>query len=73
MELLAPITIDFRQGDVGATTIHGLLAVDERKLLDLSDEQVLRLHRESLLSPIYAHLLSLGAIELLGSRAQAKS
>ena len=73
MDLFTTITIDFKQGDVSSTSIHGLLAIDEQKLLQLADEQVARLHRERMLAPIYAHLLSLGSIEPLGERARARS
>ena len=70
MELLTSSTLNFTRGGTASAAIHGLLVVDEAKLGRLPDEQVLRLHREGLLAPIYAHLLSLGAIGTLGDLAQ---
>lgn len=73
MDLFTSVTLDFKQGDLSSTSIHGLLAVDEQKLLALPDERIARLHRERVLGPIYAHLLSLGSVEPLGERARARS
>jgi hypothetical protein len=73
MDLFTTVTLDFKQGDVSSTSIHGLLAVDEQKLVQLPDDKIARLHRERMLAPIYAHLLSLGSIEPLGERARARS
>lgn len=51
----------------------GLLAVDERKLLQLSDEKALELFRSGELSWIYCHLSSLGSMARMIDRIAAKS
>ena len=48
--------------------LSGLLAVDERKLLQLGDEQALALFRSGELSWIYCHLMSMGCMGQLVER-----
>lgn len=48
--------------------LSGLLAVDERKLLQLSDEQALGMFRTGELSWIYCHLMSMGCMGHLVER-----
>jgi hypothetical protein len=48
-----------------AFVMHGLMAVDEWHLAALPDADFLDLRREGLLAPIYAHLLSLAAVDRL--------
>lgn len=45
--------------------IRGVYKVDEDKLRNLSDEQVLELHKKNYLALIYAHLSSLGQFQKL--------
>ena len=71
LSLLKSVTVDFKKPDGGSNAVHGLLAVDEEKLGTLPDDDYLQLRKENLLGPIYAHLLSLGAIDVLGRRATA--
>ena len=52
--------VDVRGGQQFALT--GLLAVDEKKLLALSDEKALELYRSGELAWIYCHLMSLGTM-----------
>ena len=52
--------VDVKGGQQFALT--GLLAVDEKKLLALSDEQALELYRSGELAWIYCHLMSLGTM-----------
>ena len=52
--------VDMKGGQQFALT--GLLAVDEKKLLALSDEQALELYRSGELAWIYCHLMSLGTM-----------
>lgn len=52
--------VDMVDGEQFALT--GLLAVDEKKLLQLSDQQALNLFRSGELSWIYCHLMSLGCM-----------
>lgn len=72
MDLFTSINIDFQNSD-GASSMHGLWAIDEARLSSLRDENVLELNRERLLAPIYAHLLSLGGVEALGEMAQPRN
>lgn len=46
-------------------TVNGLMVVDERKLLQLTDAQALELYRSGEQSWIYAHLLSLSNLNRL--------
>jgi hypothetical protein len=53
--------------------VNGLMVIDERKLLQMSDAQALELYRSGELSWIYAHLVSLSNLNRLVDRlAQAK-
>ncbi len=62
MELLMTLDakIDMADGEQFAMT--GLLAIDEKKLLDLSDEKALELFRSGELAWIYCHLTSLSTM-----------
>jgi SapC len=54
-------------------TVNGLLVVDERKLLQLTDAQALEVFRSGELSWIYAHLVSLSNLNrLVDKLAQSK-
>jgi SapC len=73
-DLLKPITIDVRKGsDPAAQSIHGMSVVDEQKLAALSDDAYLALRKPGFIAAIYAHLLSLGAMQALGARQDAKA
>jgi hypothetical protein len=65
LDLLRVITVDVKQPSGQSVSLTGLLTVDEGKLAALSDDAFLRLRREGLLAPIYAHLLSLGSLDIL--------
>lgn len=65
LDLFRPVTVESRDGKGASATIHGLLAIDEEKLYQLSDEDFLMLRRERLLAPIFAHFFSLTQIEKL--------
>lgn len=73
MDLFRSITIESRGESGQAQTVHGLLAIDEAKLYDLSDEQFLRLREERVLAPIFAHFFSLTQVERLRDKAQTAS
>lgn len=66
--LLKDVTIDFKLAE-GASAIHGLLAVDEAKLNGLADADFLKLRQGGFLAALYAHLLSLAAIDQVAKRA----
>ena len=63
--------VDMADGQEFALT--GLLAVDEKKLLQLSDEQALELFKSGELAWIYCHLMSLGNISSLINRMAKNS
>lgn len=52
--------------------LTGLLAVDERKLLQLSDEKAMELFRSGELAWIYCHLMSLGCMSRMVDRIAAR-
>ena len=68
LDLFRPITIEARMGGEGQT-IHGLQAIDEAKLYEISDADFLKLRQERLLAPIFAHFFSLSQIERLRAPA----
>ena len=69
LDLFRPITIETRVAGGEAQTIHGLLAVDEGKLYELSDEDFLKLRDARVLAAIFAHFFSLSQIERLRDEA----
>lgn len=69
--LFRSVTVEAKDGKGGSNTIHGLLAIDEEKLYELSDADFLELRRERVLAPIFAHFFSLTQIEKLRSKAEA--
>jgi hypothetical protein len=62
--LFRQITIESRTSSDGQT-IHGLAAIDENKLYELSDADFLTLRTQRLLGPIFAHFFSLSQIDRL--------
>lgn len=71
-DLLKPLNIELKGQDGKAVKINGLLTVDEVKLNALSDDLFLTLRQGGFLSLIYAHLLSLGSLNLLVRRMSTK-
>lgn len=71
LELLRPISIETRHGGQDSAVLHGLFAVDEPKLAALPDDRFLELRREGLVGPLYAHLLSLAAVDKLKAPIEA--
>jgi hypothetical protein len=69
--LFRSVTLDAKLADGQTTVVHGLLIIDEEALAALPSETIAELHAEQLLKPIYAHLVSLGALSRLGEREQA--
>lgn len=65
LNLLRPVTIDAKFPSGETLALHGMLTVDPTRLDELSDEEFLRLRREGLLQPIYAHILSLSGIDAI--------
>jgi hypothetical protein len=65
LRLFRGITVEAKGPDGGTSTLSGFLSIDEAKLAALPDEEHLRLKREGLLGPIYAHLISLASVDRL--------
>ena len=63
--LLTPKTIQVKRSDGKQETLQGLYTVDEQKLRDLTDAQVLELFRNGYLALIHAHLLSMQNVQRL--------
>ncbi|MEO5330579.1 MAG: SapC family protein [Magnetococcus sp. YQC-5] len=68
MELFVEMTAQSELGNGQRFAMQGLLAVDEKKLLELNKTKGLELFRSGELSWVYAHLLSLSNIGRLGDR-----
>lgn len=64
-DLLRAISLEAKVPGGGTTTVHGFFAVDETKLAALPDQAFLQLRKDGLIGPIFAHLLSLSAVDKL--------
>lgn len=62
--------VDMADGD--QFQLSGLMAVDEQKMLQLSDEKALALYRSGELAWLYSHLISLGNMSSLVNRINDK-
>jgi hypothetical protein len=60
LQLLAPRTLKLTHTSGETFVLRDFQAVDEEKFLQLSDEDVLKLHKAGFLGWVYAHLMSLG-------------
>lgn len=63
LDLLRPVTIDAKFESGESLALHGMLTVDAGRLSELSSDDFLRLRNEGLLPAIYAHMMSLNAID----------
>ncbi len=64
-DLLRAISLEAKLPGGGSTTVHGFFAIDENKLTALPDAAFLQLRKDGLIGPLYAHLLSLSAVDKL--------
>lgn len=71
MRLLRGVTIEAQTGAQATATLSGFMSIDEAKLATLPDADYLKLRDQGLLGPIYAHLLSLAAVDRLQPAAAA--
>ncbi len=60
LELLAPRTLQLTHPSGESFVLRDFHAVDEARFAQLTDEQVLSLHKSGFLGWVYAHLMSLG-------------
>lgn len=65
LDLLREMRLDATLPSGDKLSVDGFLTVDEQRLNDLPDAQVLELHRSGVLGLIHAHHLSLGAMRKL--------
>ncbi|OJF69063.1 SapC protein [Alteromonas sp. V450] len=65
LELLDPIQIRLAYKDGSQRNVTGMMSINEKKLLELPDEQVLELHKQGFLGAIYAIMMSVGQLNRL--------
>ena len=71
-DLMTEVSATVKDENAAETHLKGLMVVDEKKLLALSDDVVLSLFRSGELSWIYAHLMSISNLKRLTHRAPAQ-
>ena len=71
LKLFRSVTLEAKPPDGQSVVVHGLMVVDEEALNNLPAEDLAELQRQKFLRPIYAHLISLGALPKLSERLQA--
>jgi hypothetical protein len=67
-DLLMPLNAKVDMSDGEQLALTGLLAVDEKKMLQLNDKKALEFYRSGELAWLYAHLISVGTINQLVTR-----
>ena len=65
LDLLDPIQIRLTYQDGKQRNVTGMMSINEKKLLELPDEQVLELHKQGFLGAIYAVMMSVGQLNRL--------
>ncbi len=70
MGLIVPWALDIAQSDGQKQRVSDLFHIDEKKIATLSGDDLVRLRDAGTLAVIYAHLLSLSKIGLLGRLAK---
>lgn len=71
LKLFRSVTLEAKPPDAQSVVVHGLMVVDEEALNALPSTDLAELQRQKFLRPIYAHLISLGALPKLSERLQA--
>jgi hypothetical protein len=69
--LLRAVTLNRSPPDGPASSLHGLMTVDEAALEALPDARFLELRQAGAMPALYAHLISLQALDRLNERALA--
>ena len=72
LDILSPSEISFQLGDGKKAKTRGLLSVDRDKLANLSQESLSELLSSGDLERIFAHILSLGAVDTFGSKLRER-
>ena len=65
LQLFDPITLRVQYTNGQQRNITGMKSINEKRLMQLADEQILELHKAGFLGAIYAVLLSLGQLNRL--------
>jgi len=65
MELIQTLSLEVTFADQHSTNLSGLYTIDEEKLAQVSDEQIVKLHKRGWLPAIYSMSSSLGQIHAL--------
>ncbi len=65
LDLLDPFHIRLTYADGKQRNVTGMMSINEKKLLELPDEQVLELHKAGFLGAMYAVMMSLGQLNRL--------
>ncbi|MGB0214491.1 MAG: SapC family protein, partial [Alteromonas oceani] len=65
LDLLNPMQLRVQYSNGQGRNVGGILTIDEKKLVELSDEQVVELHRAGFMGALYAMMLSLGQLNRL--------
>ena len=68
LQLLTPRTLQLTHASGESFVLRDFQAVDEARFAELTDEQVLSLHKKGFLGWVYAHLMSLGNANQLFER-----
>lgn len=69
MGLLRSVTLDVKQADGSSNVVHGLMVLDEDAFDALDADKLSALHRDKMLKPLLAQLVSLAAIDKLAAGA----
>jgi len=65
LDLLNPMQLRVQYSNGQGRNVGGILTIDEKKLVELADEQVVELHRAGFMGALYAMMLSLGQLNRL--------
>ena len=68
LDLLIPRVLEFARHGEQPLVLQGFSVIDEARLMALGDRELIELTRSGLLAWIYAHLMSLRNVPLLGER-----
>ncbi len=71
-ELLQPLSLEITFANEQSTRLNGLYTIDQDKLAALANEQLIELHQQQLLQPIYTMIASLGQIYRLIERKNTR-
>lgn len=65
LDLLNTVQLTLQYQDGQGKNVGGIMTINEKKIFELSDEQVLALHKDGFLGAIYALMMSLGQLNRL--------